>query len=343
MKRVSLLDCTLRDGGWMNDFEFGKEGIVELQDCLDCAGIEYIEVGYLDEAKGSTEGRSMYSSFDALIKNDKRNQAVYLLMVDYGKYPLEQVPYCESVNIDGIRVCFHKKDAKEAVSYGKALSEKGYRIWMQPMVCHRYTEEEFVWLLEMIQKDIPKVEGVYIVDSFGSMKPEDIEEKIALADSVLDPQISIGLHSHNSMNLAFENAKTFLEMELNRDIMIDGTLYGMGKGAGNLLTEEIARYLNQTMGKTYDVSYLKKAVSTYIMPFRREQRWGYCKEYYLSAKYQVTPSYAKAFLQEYKKNIEEVEELIKQIPDDKKDSFDREVAKKLVKSYEDGKNGFIGC
>ena len=235
--------------------------------------------------------------------------------------------------IDGIRLCFHQKDACEAVRMGQEILDKGYQLLLQPMVCTRYTDEEFKALMVYAQERLKGLSAFYLVDSFGSMGQEEVVQRLRLADGCLKPEISLGLHTHNNLQLSFPNAAAALNMGLERKLMIDGTLAGMGKGPGNLPTEDFAEYLNRNFGKTYDLWGLRDAAERIVKPMKEKHSWGYRPEFSLSAKYCLSPSYAKLFFDDYHLPVETVNELLMRIPDEKKDSFDRQMAEEVLADY----------
>lgn len=344
--RIHVLDCTLRDGGCVNDFQFGTRKMKRILETLETSGVSYVELGYLDEKKGSQKERTEYSDVEAIIRNhlldQKKAGITYLAMIDYGKYPADLLPECTIQGLDGIRLCFHKQDRDEAIRMGQEILKKGYQLLLQPMVCTRYSEEEFRELLEMTEERLKGVSAFYIVDSFGAMSIEEILGKLQLADRILNPKIALGLHMHNNRGLAFSGAVETLEFSSSRNVIVDGTVFGIGKGAGNLCTEEITGYLNQEFAASYDVEGVKKLALEEICPMQQKYKWGCRPEYGLSAKYCLSPSYAKLFRMREGLELEEVEELLKQIPDDKKDSFDPEFAERLLMIYRKNKKGSDG-
>ncbi len=334
MSNQFMLDCTLRDGGWVNQFCFGTELMNSILHTIETSGIEYVELGYLDEKKGSPKGRSEYSNLDAVQNNclleQKNPKVIYLVMIDYGKYPVELLPVHKTEGIDGIRLCFHKKDAKRAIQMGQEILKKGYQLFMQPMVSTRYTDSEFAELMVQAQENLKGVRAFYIVDSFGSMEPKEVAERMRLADGILREEICLGLHTHNNMQCSFQNCAAALELGLKRDMIIDGTLSGIGKGAGNMNTEIFAGYLNQSFGKRYQIDSLKQQASHVGTSMRQETVQGFRTEYYLSAKYHLTPSYAENFFRRGCQDMEELEELLAQVPEEKKDSFDKDTVEKIL-------------
>ena len=343
MSKISMLDCTLRDGGWVNNFCFGTQRMKDILRAVESSGIEYVELGYLDAKKGSSGGRTEYSDMEAvrhnLLMEGKKPQVTYLAMIDYGKYPVDDLPVCDGTGIDGIRLCFHKKDADGAIQMGKRILEKGYRLLMQPMVCTRYTDYELESLIVQITEHLKNVSAFYIVDSFGAMCQEDVIKKMCLADRLLPEGVRLGLHTHNNRQMSFQNAEAAVGIGLGRSLIIDGTLSGLGKGAGNLETEAFAKCLNDRFGANYNLSVLNKVSDDIICPMQSEYAWGYREEYALSAKYLLTPSYVKVFFEEYHLEIEEVDKLLALIPDEKKDSFDRNTAEKILDQYMKDKKG----
>lgn len=337
MDAIGMLDCTLRDGGWVNQFGFGTEMMRSILDAVEHSGIEYVELGYLNAQNGSAEGRSEYSdtkAIDNMMFNHRKCVSMtYLVMIDYGKYPAVKLPGVQDTEIDGIRLCFHQKDAREAIQMGQEILEKGYQLMLQPMVSTRYTDETFKELILYAQEKLKGLSAFYLVDSFGSMGLEEVVQRLLLADSCLKEEISLGLHTHNHQQLSFQHAAAALRLGLNRKLMIDGTLAGMGKGPGNMPTEDFAEYLNQNYGKTYDLERLRAAAEGMISPMKKNYFWGYRPEFFLSAKYCLSPSYAKWYMDKYHLPIETVNELLLRIPEEKKDSFDSQTAEAVWKDY----------
>lgn len=338
MKNIKIMDCTLRDGGWINDFRFGSENIDLILSTVEKAGIEYIELGYMDKKSIPEAGRTFFSSYEELrlLGEKYNNQCNRVVMIDYGKFSVENLPDYDQNNnfIDGIRVCFHKKDLEDAIIMGKRIVAKGYNLFVQPMVTTRYSDDEFKELLDKVKTNIPEFSGVYVVDSFGSMTWDDIYDRLMLCHRELEQGKILGLHLHNNLNHAFENAQkacsVFKDIQ-ERELIIDGTLMGMGKGAGNVQTEDLADLMNKECNGEYDTEAIKSIVGKVIAPIRESFVWGCTPEYELSARYHTTPSYAKMFS---KKNIslEDMEELLANMPDNKRDSFDKEFAKEYLAS-----------
>lgn len=118
------------------------------------------------------------------------------------------------------------------------------------MITLRYSDAELLELIEIINKELPDAEGFYIVDSFGEMRPNDMSRVLNLVDHNLIPSMTLGFHSHNNLQMSYSNAIEMLKFPTNRDLMLDCSIMGMGKGAGNLNTELLLEHLNLYYGKT---------------------------------------------------------------------------------------------
>jgi 4-hydroxy 2-oxovalerate aldolase len=340
MNKISILDVTLRDGGCVNDFNFGQEYMTKILSSLEKAGLEYIELGYIDSEKGSAEGRTQYVN-DAVIQNcilkEKKEGIKYVAMMDYGRFDPEQLQQRTKDSIDGIRVAFHKKNAKDVVAIGKTIMAKGYEFFVQPMITLRYTDSELIELIEMVNRELPDASGFYIVDSFGEMRSNDMTRLLNLVDHNLIPGMTLGFHSHNNLQMSYSNAVEMLKFPINRTLMLDCSIMGMGKGAGNLNTELLLEHLNLFYGKHYNTAPLLEVIDKVINQLRAENYWGYAVEYYLSSINGCTPSYASHFYNKHMLPVDYVAELLGMIDETKKISFDKEYAETLYRQYNERK------
>ncbi len=336
MKDVKVLDCTLRDGGCVNDFNFGTVYMQEVLSGIEQSGAEIIECGYIDEHKGSSEGRTQYLNEQVIEKNlvkEKKAGKSYVAMMDYGKYDVTKLGNRSATSIDGIRLAFHKKSAKDIIGLGKIIIEKGYDLFIQPMLVMRYTDRELLNLIEAVNRELPTARAFYLVDSFGEMRENDLSRLVALTDYNLNRDIALGFHSHNNLQLSYSNAVSLLKYPTDRELIIDVSILGMGKGAGNLNAELFEEHLNLYYGKHYNISPLLNVIDKVLNQIREEYHWGYSVEYYLSSTNHCTPSYASFFYEKHTLTIEEISILLGRIAEEKKISFDREYAKRLYYSF----------
>lgn len=341
MRDVKVLDVTLRDGGCVNNFNFGKKYMSKILSAQETAGIDIIELGYIDDKNGSLDERTMYTNekviYKNFLKNKKRNIS-YVVMMDFGKFDVKNLEYRNENSIDGIRLAFHKKNVQDMIEVAKNIIEKGYDLYLQPMITLRYSDFELLELIDIVNKELANSKAFYIVDSFGEMKNTDLLRLINLVNHNLDRNIAVGLHSHNNMQMSYSNAMTLLSYPTQRSIIIDSSIMGMGKGAGNLNTELILGELYSGGKEKYNIQPLLEVIDKVIEPIHTEFYWGYSVEYYLSALNGCTPSYAAHFYKKHTMTIDCLSELLSRIDDDKKISFDKEYAENLYRKYNERKS-----
>ncbi len=331
---IRVLDCTLRDGGYCNQWQFGKTGINKIIDGLLKSRVEIVELGFLTNRVShynmETTKFNEIEQVDAIIP-EGNNHTEYVVMINYGEYDLERLPEANKTKVSGIRVAFHKKDIKQAIEFCRRVKERRYKLYMQPMVTMNYTDKEFLQLLDSANEVSP--DAFYIVDSFGTMKKKDLIHYIEMARVNLSKEIVIGFHSHNNLQMAFSNAQTLVEYPLGRDVLVDASIHGMGRGAGNLNLELFLDYLNEIVGQKYDIRPLTITIDDVISRFYRENPWGYSLANYLSAIHLVHPNYAIYFSKKDSLTIEAMDTLFSNIEQEKKAEFDKEYAEQLYIQY----------
>lgn len=340
MNNLKVLDVTLRDGGCVNDFNFGQTYMEKILAAQEASGVDVIEMGYIDENKGSVSGRTQYVNERVIpqsILKHKKPSVTYVAMMDYGKFDVDKLQPRTEDGIDGIRMAFHKKNRMDMIPLGRKIIEKGYQFYIQPMITLRYSDAELLELIDLVNKELPDASGFYIVDSFGEMRPNDMERVMNLVDHNLVPSMLLGFHSHNNLQMSYSNAVALLQFPTNRDLMLDSSIMGMGKGAGNLNTELLLEHLNLYYGKEYKISPLLEVIDKVINQLHSEFYWGYAVEYYLSSANHCTPSYASHFYNKHMLPIDQVGELLSMIAEEKKISFDKNYAEELYRQYNENK------
>ena len=335
-RRIELVDVTLRDGGIVINFDYGMERMQKIKATLEESGVEYIETGYIDEKKGSPEGRTCFdnevSIEKSLLSTGKKPGVTYFAMIDYGTFDVNKLQTRDANGIDGIRLAFHKENWEASIAWGKVIMSKGYDLYIQPMVSMRYTDEEYKHLIQVCNTELAGAKGFYVVDSFGQMDNAALLHKLEIADQYVSLSMKLGFHAHNNRQMAYSNALSFVEFNSRHDMMLDASIMGMGKGAGNLCTELIeATLINE--GKAYNTNVLYEAISEYFAAQQRKTPWGYSLDYYLSSLYSCTPSYIKIFTADERVTTDVLVDLLKNMPDEKKAACDRKFANEYLKGY----------
>lgn len=333
-KQVFLLDCTLRDGGYINNWKFGNEAICNIIKKLVLSKVEYIECGYLSEKKGKEQGYTHFKSLDVinkiLPKAGVRDQK-FAVMINYGEFEIDNISQATSGS-PIIRVCFHKKEKEAALDFSKRLLDKGYEVFLQPMAASNYSSAEFATLIGEVNRIHPTC--FYIVDSFGTIEIDQFKEILISTDFLLDSGIMLGYHSHNNLQQAYGNAKYMVNAHLHHDIVLDASVYGMGRGAGNLNMELFASYLNQTHAKSYRIDAFLEIVDEYLKPIFADHFWGYSLPFYLSARCNCHPNYASYYSDKGTLSNKSMLQLLSMLPDDVKNSFSPQLAEQYYLEYQ---------
>jgi 4-hydroxy 2-oxovalerate aldolase len=181
MKNVKILDCTLRDGGYVNDFNFGDEVIKGILARLASSKVDVIECGFLKDTE-NLKGRSSFACVEEIepyIPENRKNSS-FIAMIDYGRYDLSKLAPYNGKSIDGIRDCFFKKDRFDAMEIAKEIIRKGYNVYVQPVDILGYSDAEIFELIEKTNN--LNAYAFSIVDTFGSMFNEDLVRIFSLID-----------------------------------------------------------------------------------------------------------------------------------------------------------------
>lgn len=332
---ISLLDCTLRDGGYINNWEFGEQAIYDIGQKIARAGVEYFEIGFLKEVT-YTKNRSVFSTNDQIAEmiQPKVPGTTYVGMVDMSKpLDIDQFGERRDDSIDAIRVIFKKHKIDEAFEYCKKVQALGYKLFVQPVGTDGYTDKEFIDVISKFNQLSPF--AFYIVDTFGVIKRRDFIRWVQLADHNLNPQVALGYHSHNNLQQAFGNAEAMTEQNFKRDIMIDACVFGMGRGAGNLNMEIFAGFLNENFGKEYRIEPMLEIIDEYLNEIYTKHFWGYSLPFYLSATNQCHPNYANYFAEKGTLTVKSFNEILKTIPPKEKAEYSKAVAERVYIEYQE--------
>lgn len=335
MGQIEILDCTLRDGGYVNEWNFGKHNISKIIKKLGEARLDIVECGFLTNKGEYSEDYTKFNKIVEMIAalpQETGDLPKYVCMVNYGEYCANDLPVCSTEGIVGIRIAFHKNDMKEAVELGHSIKEKGYLVFLQPMVSLNYSDFEFLELITMANELRPY--AFYIVDSFGVMKSRDLKRYYYLVEHNLNKEIKVGFHSHNNMQLAYANALNLLQMCDTRDVIIDTSVLGMGRGAGNLNTELFVEHLNDVCGKEYRIQPILQIADEVLEVIFAEHPWGYSLPQYLSAVHGCHPNYATFLDDKNTLKIESIHSILDKVPDEKKNNFDKQYIMKLYEEFQ---------
>ena len=332
---VQLLDCTLRDGGYLNDWCFGRDNLVSIFERLVDAGIDILEIGFLDERRPFDCNRSIMPDTESVAKIygslDRKNTMI-VGMIDYGTCSLKQIQPCRESFLDGIRVIFKKHLRRDALSFCSELKKLGYKVFAQLVSVTSYSDEELLDLIALANEVRPY--AVSMVDTYGLMHQNNLMHYFELLNSHLHPDIGLGYHGHNNFQMGYANCIAMLSNRIERPMIVDGSLYGMGKSAGNAPLELIAMHMNHNHGKSYQISQILEAIDANISQFYRPASWGYNMFYYLAASNDCHPNYVAYLMDKQRLSVKSVNEILSRLEGEKKLLYDRSYIEQLYLDYQ---------
>jgi len=330
MGTISLLDCTLRDGGYLNDWNFGEQAIPQMVRKIADSNVDVLEVGFLKKEPFSAN-RTVYPSEELMESafHPKKKGLLYAAMVEVmNPLPIEELSPKTDTSVDVIRVIVWKRLLEQGYRYCSEIAEKGYKVCVQPARVNQYAESEFVAMLRQFNTIDPM--AVYVVDSWGTQSKEEVLRYAALADTELRKGIALGYHGHNNMQQAFPTAEAFVNQNTARDLMVDASIFGMGRGAGNLNLELFAAYLNRYHGKSYQLEPLLEVYSEHIEQYYKTSPWGYSVAHLLTALEDCNPEYANFFAQEKGIPSSQIAKILSRLQGNDRVMFSREKAQSYL-------------
>lgn len=278
---VQITDCTIRDGGYLLNKNSNPNFIKEIMKGLADAGIDFVETGFLQ--KNVTGESLVYADSNDVIKYlpEDRRKTQFLGFCDNSRYSLDNLDTYTGKSFRWLRISFAQHEIDEAIEFCRGAKEKGYLVQFNPMDSISYTDENREKLIKKVNEVKPA--SFSIVDTFGAMDMIDLVHIFKQVDNLLDNSIKIGLHSHDNLGLSCALAERMIELaeDSGRDIIVDGSLFGMGRGAGNAKTELLADYINKHCGGNYNISKILEIINKLIVPLQQDIKWGYDLSMYI--------------------------------------------------------------
>ena len=336
MGQIHLLDCTLRDGGYLNDWNFGHSVLNETAQRLANAGIDYIELGFLDDRRKEDINRSIFPRTECINKiyhHLDKKQSKLLAMIDYGTCDISNIQPQQETIIDGIRVIFKKEKMDGAIAFCSQIKALGYEVFAQLVSTTVYEEDDFNHIARLANELMPT--ALSIVDTYGLMDEEELARIYQELDSRIDKKVILGFHAHNNLQLGFSNAISFLTNRLKTDrvLVADGTLHGMGKGAGNAPIESLAFYANKYVNGHYDINQLLEAIDSNILKLFGKNNWGYSMKFFLAATNRVHPNYLSDYISSGVLSISDINNILKNINEPKKLYYDKNESARVFDDF----------
>lgn len=322
-KKIELLDCTLRDGSYINDSHFGTPVIKGIIKKMQEARVDIIECGWLKD-KDYEEGSAFYhvpSDLEQYFLN-RSQEHTYVVMIDWDRYNVDNLPFCDGKSIDAIRVVFPHGKHREGLAVGEKITAKGYKLYLQAANTLAYSDDDLKDLATYVNQAHPV--ALSVVDTFGAMLFEDLERIVKVLDEILDPDIKLGFHSHNNQQLSFALTIYFINLLKNskRNIVVDASLCGMGRGAGNATTELMVSYLNRKEHGNYDLDAVMDAIDLYITGLQEKYTWGYSTPYFIAGLYQCHVNNIAYLLNNHRTNAKDMRNVISSLSQAERRKYD---------------------
>lgn len=340
MKNVKIMDCTLRDGGRIINCQFEDRTIKNIAQDLTDANIDIVEIGFLrSEELVNYHGNSTFftdtTQMERFLPKDHRN-TIYVAFADFQMYDFEKLKPCDGNSITGIRVGFTKKQylnqLEEIKRVLQIVLEKGYLLFVQAVNILAYSDEELHELLAYVNELNPYSFG--IVDTYGGMYLEDLIHYYQVVEANINSDIYIDLHSHNNFQSSFAFAQEVVRMSKGtHPIILDATLNGMGKCAGNLNTELIADYLTRKKNYDYVLDKILDTIDRYLVPLKKDLEWGYSIPAFMAGIYKSHPNNIIYLTEKYRLNSKDIKYIISEISEEKRQRYDYDNIQRIYKEY----------
>lgn len=292
---IRVLDCTVRDGGLMNDHNFGDSVVKAVyKACVD-SGIDYMEFGYKSSKK--IYSPEEYGPWKFCAEDDIRNivgdndtSLKLSVMADAERtdYRDDILPKDESV-LDMIRVATYIHQIPTAIDMIKDAADKGYETTCNIMAISTVQESQLESALDALAQT--PVGTVYVVDSFGSLYSEQIRDfTLMYLQRLKMSGKEVGIHTHNNQQLAYSNT---IESLIHGANILDGSMAGLGRGAGNCPMELLVGFLHNPK---FRLRPLLQCIKDYIEPMHKELGWGFAIPYMITGQLNQHPRAAMEFM-----------------------------------------------
>ena len=325
---MRILDCTLRDGGYVNNWMFSKKTLDNIVVGCDKLGIDTVEVGILGKKDPSEGFSTKFNNINEIPKLPPHSDNLGIAaMGTINEFRGLELPLAKDSEIDTLRVAYFKEDWLETVKYAEYVKERGYKVFLQAMATFMYNSAELQDMLKGVNGVMPY--AFYMVDSFGVMYPDDVEIMHNEIRENLDNGIKFGFHAHNNIQMAFSNVIKFMEIA-DEDSYIDASLMGMGRGAGNVTMELLLGYLNKKKNCNYDIEYLAELIEDNMIAEYEKNYWGYSMSYYYASYYAANAVYVWYIESKGIKDLKSIRKILSRIPMEYRHTLNKQIVDEII-------------
>lgn len=332
---ITFLDCTLRDGGYYTEWDFNLDKTKKLIEELNEAGVNIIEIGYkAPYTKDKYFGLFRNCNEDYLTFLSKGDHAEYSFMIDVKEFVKEKsvdFPLLDKYIKDAhdsvfswVRLASYYPTAWAIPELADYFHKKHYNVTFNLMGGSLLSDEELQEALNLATE--ASVDVFYIADSFGAFYPEDVRRLIRFIKSGFSGKT--GIHTHENQGLAYINTLTAIEEGID---FVDGTVCGMGRGAGNMRTEQFLLGYSQKYGDTrFNSASLLPSIVNFIEPLKARFKWGFQYSYMFSGLMNIHPTYCQKLSEGDRYTSEETHEILRKIPVENRTKYNKNTLDKAV-------------
>ena len=315
---ITLLDCTLRDGGYYTNWNFDTQMVQDLVTHLDLAGVDIIELGYKSPMKGGKYRKCNDRFIWEVLEHKLPVNAELAFMIDakdFIKNGTVDYSLIDDVIHDSVdspfsicRLAIKYDELEAAKTIGRYVKSKGYELIINLMGITTLTEEaiqDFISIAEL------EPTALYFADSYGNLEPQQVQK---ITSIFRESGIDVGIHTHDNLGLAFANCLAGLDSGAR---YLDGTLLGMGRGVGNVKTEQLVTFLQHSRDYTYQSGPIQKFITKWMKPLHKIYKWGFTHNYMIAGMKHIHPLYVQT-LQNSFLNSNRIEDILMNIEDSSK-------------------------
>lgn len=290
-EQIKVFDCTVRDGGLINDHYFTDDFVRAVYQALSKSGVDYMEFGYRSSRElfpPKDYGAWKYCDDEKIrqVIDGIESDLKISVMVDSYRVKEQQFAPADESPVDMFRAATYAKYIDSAIELINKCHDLGYETTCNIMAISKEIEPDLIEALDQLAKS--PVDVVYVVDSFGALYSEQIEYMVKLYQEHL-PGKTLGVHCHNNQQLAFANT---IEGIIHGANYVDGSLYGIGRGPGNCCLELLVGFLKNPK---FNLTPILKVIQDHMIPMRKEIEWGYLIPYFVTGILNEHPRSAIAY------------------------------------------------
>lgn len=329
MNSLKILDCSLRDGGYYNNWKFNIKDANKYLEQVYRSKIDYVEIGFHFFEKNKNYGSFAFVDNHLVKKLKKSKKTSLALMINGADLIKESKAFSRKIkrifssgsrSLNAVRIAVHLNDLPKIKRRIIELKKNGLKVFLNLMQINTVSDYKLANCLKNLQK-WDCVDVFYFADSFGNLNPFKVKKICKIVKKNWKKEF--GIHSHDNCGLALKNS---IQAYKSGATWIDGTIQGMGRGAGNVKTEALLRYFSN---KKYNFNGVKKISENYFYNLKKKYKWGTSKFYKIAAKFNIHPSYIQELNKDDRYKIRDIEILINHLSKINSKSYDPKLLEKL--------------